>query len=105
MTIRTGILVHGPPGSGKATAIRAAATALGLHVVPYGCAGLHAGGQGPTASRLRAAHEAACRYAPTVLQLTNLEALAGSAAEEASSPGQLMQDRAGLVRKWQACLV
>ena len=96
MTIRTGVLIHGPPGSGKATAVRAAATAMGLHVVPYGCAGLHAGGQGPIASRLRAAHEAACKYAPTVLLLTGFEALAGSAAEEASNPGQPGLTRTGL---------
>ena len=86
VAVRTALLLHGTPGSGKATAVRAAAAALGLHTIPYGCAGLH-GGDRQTAPLLRAAYEAAESFAPAVLLLTGFEAVAGSAAEAASNPG------------------
>ena len=86
MVLRASLLIHGPPGSGKATAVKAAAAAFGLHIVPYGCAGLHRG-DGQSAELLRAAFEAAEGFAPAVLLLTGFDALAGSAAEGASNPG------------------
>lgn len=88
MTMRSGVLLHGPPGVGKATAVHAAARALGLHVVPFGCADLRSLGEQQVVSRLRDAHAAACPFAPAILLLKGVESLAGSgAAEEARSPG------------------
>ena len=87
VSIRASVLVHGPSGSGKATAARAAATAMGLHVVPFGCAGLHRG-DGQAAPRLGAAFEAASSFGPAVLLLMGLELLVGSAADAGSNPGQ-----------------
>ena len=84
--MRTAILVHGAPGCGKATAVNAAATATGVHIIAFGCAGLHRG-DGQAALRVRKAHEAACGFAPAVLLLTGLELLAGHASEAANNPG------------------
>lgn len=84
--LRAALLIHGPAGSGKATAVRAACMSMGLHLVPYGCAGLHAGNQS-VAPSLRAAFQAAQHYAPGVLLLTDFEALAGSTAEAGSNAG------------------
>ncbi|KAK9789367.1 hypothetical protein WJX73_003724 [Symbiochloris irregularis] len=88
VALRSGVLLHGPSGVGKASAVCAAARALGLHVVPFGCADLHSLGEQHVVGRLRDAHEAACSFAPAVLLLKGLECLAGSSdAEEARSPG------------------
>ena len=35
--VRASVLVVGPPGVGKATAVNAAAAALGVHAVPFTC--------------------------------------------------------------------
>ncbi len=79
----THLLLHGPPGSGRATAARAAAAALGLHFLalpaselaaPPGAAGDPAAA---TAARLRAALDAAGRFAPVLLLLRGVEGLAG----------------------------
>ena len=35
--LRVAVLLHGPQGSGRATAAMAAAIAIGAHVIPYSC--------------------------------------------------------------------
>lgn len=35
--VQASVLVVGPPGAGKATAVNAAAAALGVHIVPFTC--------------------------------------------------------------------
>lgn len=82
--LRMSLLLYGPSGSGKATAVYAAAAALGWHVVPFSCREL--GGQpqqsqqqgGPdttSAAALRAAFEAATQFSPALLLLQDFEAL------------------------------
>ena len=87
--LRVALLLHGPSGSGRATAARAAAAALGLHVVPFSCHELgggpaqppqqQPGGEGAAVAALRAAFEAAAEFAPAVLLLQDFEVLAEAA--------------------------
>jgi SpoVK/Ycf46/Vps4 family AAA+-type ATPase len=81
------LLLHGPRGSGKATAARAAAAALGLHFVSCSCHDLAAAAARPGeggvaeggAAALRALVGEASRFAPCVLLLRHLPALAAAA--------------------------
>ncbi len=75
---RLAVLLLAPRGGGKATAARAAAAALGLHLVPFSGAELAAGGAAPDA--LRGAFEAARAYPPALLLLRHAGALAAPAA-------------------------
>ncbi len=75
---RLALLLLAPRGGGKATAARAAAAALGLHLVPFSGAELAAGGAAPDA--LRGAFEAARAYPPALLLLRHAGALAAPAA-------------------------
>jgi SpoVK/Ycf46/Vps4 family AAA+-type ATPase len=79
---RTALLLHGPPGAGKRTAAAAAAAALGAHVVALSCRDLRAPGAPERAALdgLRAAFAAAAHYAPALLVLRDLEALAEGGA-------------------------
>ena len=88
--LRVALLLHGPSGSGRATAARAAAAALGLHVVPFSCHELgggpqqqppqqQQGGEGTAVAALRAAFEAAAQFAPALLLLQDFEVLAEAA--------------------------
>lgn len=68
------LLLHGPHGSGRRTAARAAAAALGLHCVAVSCHELAAppgqdAAKGGAAAALRAVVAAAERFAPTMLLL------------------------------------
>ncbi len=82
--VHAAILLTGPEGSGRATAARAAAAALGLHVVPFSGQELRSSGrtEGRAGALLRTAFRTAADFAPAVLLLTQLEALAeGSGVE------------------------
>ncbi|GLC61818.1 hypothetical protein PLESTB_001806500 [Pleodorina starrii] len=88
------VLLYGPPGSGRRTAARAAAAALGLHFISVSChelapaAGSAEASRGGAAAALRAVVEAAERFAPAALLLQDLDALAGSrGAAEAGGGG------------------
>ncbi len=68
------LLLHGPHGSGRRTAARAAAAALGLHCVAVSCHELAAppgqdAAKGGAAAALRAVVAAAERFAPALLLL------------------------------------
>ncbi|KAK9832032.1 hypothetical protein WJX81_000155 [Elliptochloris bilobata] len=76
--VRLAVMLLGPRGAGKATAARAAAAALGLHLVPFSCAELAAEGQ--IADALRIAFVVTRPYAPAVLLLRHLSAAAAGAA-------------------------
>ncbi len=98
--VRLAVLLLGARGAGKATAARAAATALGLHLVPFSCAELAAEGHAPDA--LHGAFEAAQPFAPTVLLLRHFGALAAAAAGVAGMP--FFQTKAGPFSGTSACL-
>ena len=71
--MRVSLLLHGPDGSGRRTAVRAAAAALGLHCICVTCHDLQ-GSAGQDASKgllpnLQAVLDDALRFAPCVLLL------------------------------------
>ncbi len=76
------MLLHGPPGSGRHAAIKAAAHAAGCHVVPLSCHEMRAPGtpEKKVLEGLRAAFEVAGQYRPALLVLRHFEALADSEA-------------------------
>ena len=76
--LRTAVLVQGPPGAGKRTAATAAASALGVHLVPFSCQELRGPSDSKTAAALTAAFEAAGHYAPAILLLRDLPSLVDS---------------------------
>lgn len=86
LALQVAVLMLGPRGSGRATAVRAAAAALGIHLVPFSCHDLKGQSEGHTAVALKAALEAAQQFAPAVLLLQHFEVLAESAA--GASQGQ-----------------
>ena len=81
------VLLLGPRGSGRSTAVRAATAALGIHLVPFSCHDLKGQTDAETATALRASLEAAQEYAPVVLVLRHFEVLAESAS--GASQGQI----------------
>ena len=80
MALQVAALMLGPRGSGRATAVRAATAALGIHLVPFSCHDLKGQTEAHTATALKAALEAAQQFAPAVLLLRHFEVLAESAA-------------------------
>lgn len=85
--VRLAVLLLGARGAGKATAARAAAAALGLHLVPFSCAELAAEGQ--AADALHGAFEAAQPFAPALLLLRQFgAAAAGAPGVTSAQPGQ-----------------
>ncbi|KAG2428807.1 hypothetical protein HXX76_011507 [Chlamydomonas incerta] len=103
------LLLHGPPGSGRRTAARAAAAALGLHFVAVSChelapppGGSDAAAQRGAAAALRAIVDAAEAFAPAVLLLQDLEALVGTRSA-ADGPSQQGQGAGGAASAAQRC--
>ncbi|MEW5303052.1 MAG: hypothetical protein WDW36_005782 [Sanguina aurantia] len=81
--VRLAPLLHGPPGSGRATAAAAAAAALGLHFLSVSCHDLKDKTEAKTIAALKAAADSASSFAPCVLLLRDLEVLAGTRAQAA----------------------
>ncbi|KAK9814693.1 hypothetical protein WJX72_009974 [[Myrmecia] bisecta] len=73
--LRTALLLHAPRGAGKATAVGAAAAALGAHVVPFSCHELCGASEAKTGLALRTAFEAAGRFSPAIIVLRHFSAL------------------------------
>ncbi|XP_069879819.1 peroxisome biogenesis factor 6 [Dipodomys merriami] len=69
------VLLRGSPGSGKATAVAAACSRLGLHLLKVPCSSLCADSSGATESKLQAAFSGARRCRPAVLLLTAVDLL------------------------------
>ena len=75
LALQVAVLMIGPRGSGRATAVRAAVTALGIHLVPFSCHDLKGQTDAQTATALKAAVEAPQDFSPAV---RHFEVLAGS---------------------------
>ena len=86
LALQVAVLLLGPRGSGRSTAVRAAAAALGIHFVPFSCHDLKGQTDAETATALKASLEAAQGYAPVVLMLRHFEVLAES--PNGATPGQ-----------------
>lgn len=76
--LRSAVLLHGPRGSGKRTAVTATAAALGCHAVWINCRDINIEGvpQTKIAEGLRVAFDMASRYHPALLVLEQFEDLA-----------------------------
>jgi len=77
--IRLAILLHGPSGSGKQTALTAALNATGCHQIKLDCKELNMLGmpERKVIEGIHAAFSAAGEFNPTVLVLQHFQALAG----------------------------
>ncbi|KAM8779414.1 peroxisome biogenesis factor 6 [Rhynchonycteris naso] len=75
LTGTSSILLRGPPGSGKTTAVAAACRRLGLHLLKVPCSSLCADSSGAVETKLQATFSRARRCRPVVLLLTALDLL------------------------------
>lgn len=80
--LHVSLLVHGPRGSGRRTAVRAAAAALGMHCVPWSAYDIAGSSDAKTQAALRAAVSDAQRFSPCVLLVRHLEVLGRAAAAQ-----------------------
>lgn len=78
LALQVSVLLLGPRGSGRSTAVRAATAALGIHLVPFSCHDLKGQTDSQTATALKASLEAAQEFAPVVLLLRHFEVLSES---------------------------
>lgn len=78
--LRIAILLHGPSGSGKSTTVRAAAAALGLHVIPFSCHEFSGQADTVAASAVKAAFRSTRHFSPAVLLLQDFAALSDAAS-------------------------
>nr|XP_027806289.1 peroxisome biogenesis factor 6 isoform X2 [Marmota flaviventris] len=69
------VLLRGPPGSGKTTAVTAACSRLGLHFLKVPCSSLCADSSGAVEAKLQATFSQARRCRPVVLLLTAVDLL------------------------------
>ncbi|XP_060018913.1 peroxisome biogenesis factor 6 isoform X5 [Lagenorhynchus albirostris] len=69
------VLLRGPPGSGKTTAVAAACSCLGLHLLKVPCSSLCADSSGAVETKLQAIFSRAGRCRPVVLLLTAVDLL------------------------------
>ncbi|XP_027814951.2 peroxisome biogenesis factor 6 [Ovis aries] len=69
------VLLRGPPGSGKTTAVAAACSRLGLHLLKVPCSSLCADSSAAVETKLQAAFSRARRCRPVVLLLTAMDLL------------------------------
>ncbi|KAM9233180.1 peroxisome biogenesis factor 6 isoform 2-T2 [Dugong dugon] len=75
LTGTSSVLLRGPPGSGKTTAVVAACKRLGLHLLKVPCSSLCADSSGAVETKLQATFSRARRCRPTVLLLTAVDLL------------------------------
>ncbi|XP_045354215.1 peroxisome biogenesis factor 6 isoform X3 [Leopardus geoffroyi] len=75
LTGTSSVLLHGPPGSGKTTAVTAACSRLGLHLLKVPCSNLCADSSGAVETKLQAIFSRARRCRPVVLLLTAVDLL------------------------------
>ena len=87
--ISVSVLMHGPTGCGKSTAVSATAAALGLNVIPYSCHEFVGQSDAAMAMAIRTAFENAQEFAPAILFLKNLSALCSAEQAQGSASGDL----------------
>ncbi|XP_011352950.1 peroxisome biogenesis factor 6 [Pteropus vampyrus] len=75
LTGTSSVLLRGPPGSGKTTAVAAACSRLGLHLLKVPCSSLCADSSGAVETKLQATFSRAQRCRPVVLLLTAVDLL------------------------------
>ncbi|XP_077760100.1 peroxisome biogenesis factor 6 isoform X2 [Canis aureus] len=75
LTGTSSVLLRGPPGSGKTTAVTAACSRLGLHLLKVPCSSLCADSSGAVEKKLQATFSRARRCRPVVLLLTAVDLL------------------------------
>ncbi|XP_006882042.1 PREDICTED: peroxisome assembly factor 2 isoform X2 [Elephantulus edwardii] len=75
LTGTSSVLLRGPPGSGKTTAVTAACSRLGLHLLKVPCSSLCADSSGAVETKLQATFSRARRCRPVVLLLTAVDLL------------------------------
>ncbi|XP_074204849.1 peroxisome biogenesis factor 6 isoform X3 [Camelus bactrianus] len=75
LTGTSSVLLQGPPGSGKTTAVTAACSRLGLHLLKVPCSSLCADSSGAVETKLQATFSWARRCRPVVLLLTAVDLL------------------------------
>ena len=88
--LRLSILVHGPPGSGRRTAVSAAAAALGCHYTMISARDIKGDGPIPEskiAEGLRVSFDVAGRYRPCFLTLSDFELLAAPGGDAQAEAG------------------
>lgn len=92
LALQVSVLLVGPRGSGRSTAVRAATAALGIHMVPFSCHDLKGQTDSQTATALKASLEAAQEFAPVVLLLRHFEVLSESpqGASQGDPPHRLL---------------
>ena len=73
--LRASVLLSGPVGSGKRTAIFKAAEELGLRAIPFSCQELRTGLDSKTALALKMGFDEAKMFAPALIILSDLESL------------------------------
>ncbi|XP_068444764.1 peroxisomal ATPase PEX6 isoform X1 [Clinocottus analis] len=75
------VLLHGPTGSGKVTAVSAASRRLNLHLLKVDCVSVCADTPAASEAKLASAFQRAEALTPCVLLLRNLQLLLGSRAD------------------------
>ncbi|GAX82166.1 hypothetical protein CEUSTIGMA_g9594.t1 [Chlamydomonas eustigma] len=75
LELKMSLLLHGPRGSGRRTAVRAAAAALGLHYIPISCHDFRGSSDTKSLDALTEIAAQASRFAPCVLLLNHVEEL------------------------------
>ncbi len=90
-----GILLFGPPGTGKTYVVKAAAGEFGANLVSLSAADLLAEGQGRAAERLKEAFNKARDMEPAILFIDEIDTI-GSRATTPALFNQLLQEMDGL---------
>ena len=85
--ISVSVLMCGPAGCGKSTAVSATAAALGLNVVPYSCHEFVGQSDAAVVMAIRTAFENAQEFAPAILFLKDLSALCSAEQAQGSASG------------------
>ena len=85
--ISVSVLMHGPAGCGKSTAVSATAAALGLNVIPYSCHEFVGQSDAAVVMAIRTAFENAQEFAPAILFLKDLSALCSAEQAQGSASG------------------
>ncbi|CAK0786225.1 hypothetical protein CVIRNUC_009438 [Coccomyxa viridis] len=85
--ISVSVLMCGPAGCGKSTAVSATAAALGLNVVPYSCHEFVGQSDAAVVMAIRTAFGNAQEFAPAILFLKDLSALCSAEQAQGSASG------------------
>jgi SpoVK/Ycf46/Vps4 family AAA+-type ATPase len=87
--LRIALLLHGPRGSGKSTAVQAAAAALGVQVIPFSCHELKAQDGLTSSAAIKAAFDSACDFAPCILLLKQFEVFCSGLSDPSPHAGSM----------------